>query len=259
MAETLTPRRVARKSILMFVGLAMLVMGLCLLFFSMRSVMEIGGSCGTGTTAQPTSQPCPDGVGVMMMLGIFGGLIGLAVYAVNAFPVNLAPLAWPALFLSLGWNFLDYGINPPPPEDGPIWGWLVCGVVFFLMGGVPLVIGILAVVTGRESQLRTVDADRIRGFGTKTAALVKSSSREEGRSHTRGRAEAARRPARVGSAHEGRVRRRARRGGEGALVNPTTVKRIGIAVQIAAVVFGLWAGITLFEWATGSEVSIGFR
>jgi hypothetical protein len=38
-----------------------------------------------------------------------------------------------------------------------------------------------------------------------------------------------------------------------------TIKRIGIAVQIGAVVFGIWAGITLFEWATGTQVSIGFR
>ena len=42
-------------------------------------------------------------------------------------------------------------------------------------------------------------------------------------------------------------------------MNPTTVKRIGIAVQISALVFGLWAGIMLFEWATGTSVSLGFR
>ena len=29
-------------------------------------------------------------------------------------------LAWPALFLSLGWNFLEYGVNPPEAfGDGP--------------------------------------------------------------------------------------------------------------------------------------------
>jgi hypothetical protein len=42
-------------------------------------------------------------------------------------------------------------------------------------------------------------------------------------------------------------------------VNPTTVKRLGIAIQIAAIVFGIWAGIQLVEWATGSSVSLGFR
>jgi len=176
MADTLTPTKVARKSVWMFIGLAGVVIGLCCLFFSMRSVMEIGGSCGTGTAAQPSSQPCPDGVGGMMVLGIFGGLIGLAVYAVSAFPINLAPLAWPALFLSLGWNFLDYGINPPG-DDGPVFGWLFCAVIFGLMGGVPLIIGIAAVAKGKESKLRTVDAARLRGFGSKTVTLLKPPSR----------------------------------------------------------------------------------
>ena len=46
--------------------------------------------------------------------------------------------AWPALFLSLGWNFLDYGLDPPGGDDGLVWGWLVCAVLFFLMGGLPL-------------------------------------------------------------------------------------------------------------------------
>jgi hypothetical protein len=53
----------------------------------------------------------------------------------------LVLLAWPALFISLGWNFLQYGIAPPAelePEGGPIWGWLIPGVVFVLMGAVPL-------------------------------------------------------------------------------------------------------------------------
>ena len=47
-------------------------------------------------------------------------------------------LAWPALFLSLGWNFLEFGFDPPGEDDGLVWGWIVCGVVFWLMGGLPL-------------------------------------------------------------------------------------------------------------------------
>jgi hypothetical protein len=45
-------------------------------------------------------------------------------------------LAWPALFLSLGWNFLEFGVQPP--GGGLAWGWLVPGVMFVLMGGGPL-------------------------------------------------------------------------------------------------------------------------
>ena len=41
-------------------------------------------------------------------------------------------LAWSALFLSLGWNFWEYGLQPPG-TDG-----IICGVVFAIMGAVPL-------------------------------------------------------------------------------------------------------------------------
>lgn len=51
-----------------------------------------------------------------MMAGIWGGLIMRGIYAVvaikNRVPSLLA-FAWPALFVSLGWNFLDSGIDPP--------------------------------------------------------------------------------------------------------------------------------------------------
>jgi Short C-terminal domain len=63
---------------------------------------------------------------------------------------------WPALFLSLGWNFLEFGLDPPGP-GGLEWGWLVCAVVFFVMGGVPLAAVLPALwrrLTGRTSPSR---------------------------------------------------------------------------------------------------------
>ena len=78
-----------------------------------------------------------------MIGGIFGGLICLGLFLwfasrLGGSYASLAGLAWPALFLSLGWNFFEFGIDPPEPDDGPVWGWLICGVLFALMGGVPL-------------------------------------------------------------------------------------------------------------------------
>ena len=125
-----------------FFSLAGVACGLTWLYLGMREVMEIGGACGEGG-AVVYHTPCPDGVPLLMVGGIFGGLICLALFAWFAGRLGgsystLAAFAWPALFLSLGWNFLEFGIDPPGEESGLVWGWLICAVVFFLMGGLPL-------------------------------------------------------------------------------------------------------------------------
>jgi hypothetical protein len=76
-----------------------------------------------------------------MPVSIVGGLTSLAVGAVGVFRQG-GPrpylFAWSALFLSLGWNFFEYGFDAP--GGGTSAGWIVCGVVFAVMGGVPLVL-----------------------------------------------------------------------------------------------------------------------
>jgi hypothetical protein len=131
-----------------------------LLFLGMRAVMDIGGACASGGPFVPV-QPCPDGVPALMTIGVLGlfafGGIGLWAGArAGGAWAALPLLAWPGLFLSLGWNFLEYGISPPDGEPGPAIGWLVCGVVFVLMGGVPLWIAISARNELREGSGRDV-------------------------------------------------------------------------------------------------------
>ena len=74
-----------------------------------------------------------------MPVAIFGGIISVGIGLLGVFPQG-GPrpyaFAWSALFLALGWNFLEYGFDPPAGGTSP--GWLVCGFVFVLMGGVPL-------------------------------------------------------------------------------------------------------------------------
>ena len=77
-----------------------------------------------------------------MPLSIFGGLLFLGLFAIctNDAGRSLVLLAWPALFLSLGWNFLDYGLNLTTKSgSGVNGGFLVCAVIFILMGAVPLI------------------------------------------------------------------------------------------------------------------------
>jgi hypothetical protein len=118
------------------ISAALVTGALTVLFLGMRSVMEIGGSCG-GVGAPR----CPGNVGGLMPAAIWGGLIFAGVYvwqcAKHHVP-SLVSLLWPALFISLGYNFFDYAV-----ENGTVAaGLIVVGVVFGLMGAVPLLYAI---------------------------------------------------------------------------------------------------------------------
>jgi putative oligomerization/nucleic acid binding protein len=160
-----------KRWVLMVVGLAGTVACLTILFLCMRSVMDIGGRCVSGNSGLALPE-CPTGVPGLMIGSIFLGLGLLFVYAVNAVRPNLTWLAWPALFLSLGWNFLQYGIDPPGPESGPVWGWLVCAVLFIVMGGGPLVLGFAAVRNGEFVRERVPGAKAAHARATAVARRV---------------------------------------------------------------------------------------
>ena len=111
-----------------------------LLYLAMRPIMRLGGMVASGGP-YAIEHPAPSWVWIMPVAVI----LGMACFFINLFSgaadgVNLMPLAWPGLFLSLGWNFLEFAFAPP--GGGFAWGWLVCGVVFVLMGGLPLLLAI---------------------------------------------------------------------------------------------------------------------
>jgi hypothetical protein len=195
---------VVKKSVLTFVGLAGVVAALTIMFYCMRAVMEIGGTCASGQSATAIVHPCPTGVGGLMTGSILLGLVFLAIYAMNAIGPNLTLFAWPALFLSLGWNFLEFGVNPPT-GSGPVWGWLLCGVVFVVMGAGPLVLGI----AGLKNMHETKVGARVQSMGSDAAAT-------------------------------------------------RNLRMYAWGLQIAAIVFGIWVGIQIYEWGTGATVTISF-
>jgi len=136
-------------SVLVFGSLAGAVAGLTLLFLGMRGVMEIGGSCADGGP-YVSAHPCPDGTAPAVFGGVWGGVIFLGIYAwltlTRGIP-GFLPLAWPALFLSLGYNFLEYGVDPPAEAPAGLdLGFLVCAIVFGVMGGAPLLIFLVPIV-----------------------------------------------------------------------------------------------------------------
>lgn len=127
-------RRAVGAFFLLVTG-AGVVASLTVIYMSMRSVMDIGGSCGT-IDNEGVIRSCPSGVAGLLPGAIWAGLIftGLYVLVCAKFKVpSFVSLLWPALFLSLAYNFFDYGVR-----GGVNGGWIVCGIVFALMGVVPL-------------------------------------------------------------------------------------------------------------------------
>lgn len=119
--------------------LAGVTAALTLLFLGMRNVMDLGGACAVGGPFE-VRQRCDDGVPQLMLAGLWGGMVLAFLYVGQAAKHRVPSfgwLLWPALFLSLGWNFLEYGFDPPG-GTGTAWGWLLCAALFVGLGGVPL-------------------------------------------------------------------------------------------------------------------------
>ena len=143
--------------LIFFIGVTLLAYGITALWFGMRDVMDVGGYCPEGGPYE-IRQTCPDSAELLMFTGIPAGIIGLFIAMLGAGRAargagGLLLLGWPALFISLGYNFIDYAINPPENMDGTV-GWWICGVIFGLMG-LPALLGIPMLVKAIQPERRT--------------------------------------------------------------------------------------------------------
>ena len=142
------------KPIIVFLSLALASASLTVMYLSMRAVMAIGGFCASGGPFVIETQ-CPEHVAPLMFGAAWIGIIAVGFYAVQVSQTevpSVVALFWPALFLSLGWNFLDFGIWPPPPNEGIIFGWLLCGVIFVVMGLPPAIWWVSRLFKGNDTR-----------------------------------------------------------------------------------------------------------
>ena len=103
----------------------------------MRAVMDLGGLLRVRRAVRrsPSSARTPSSPRRRCRSSAASCRVGLMLWggaALGGAWVGLVFLAWPALFLSLGWNFLEYGFFPP--EGGWVWSWIFCGVLFVADG-----------------------------------------------------------------------------------------------------------------------------
>jgi hypothetical protein len=109
---------------------------LALLSSGMRAIMATGTGFVAVGGPYEIAHPAPDWVWVVPVSVLAGWAFG-AVFALSAARYDrfrVTTVIWVLLFLLLGFNFLYFGITP----DGIVWGWLLSGLVFVIMGAAPL-------------------------------------------------------------------------------------------------------------------------
>jgi hypothetical protein len=131
-------------------GIAAGAAAITVLSMLLRSATAVGGSCADVDVALG-DQPCRSHTGAALLLAVACALLCLLAVSWGAAVLG-APrplfLAWPVLALTLGWNFLRDGFDPPMGE-GIALGYVVGGVVFLLLGAAPL---LLRLSTAREAE-----------------------------------------------------------------------------------------------------------
>jgi hypothetical protein len=124
--------------------------GITAVYLGMRDLMrESGGTCASGGPYEIANE-CSSGQVGLLFGGIVAVLVFMALHAALEHWADGPRIGWPAisgvLFLALGWNFIDLGLDPPQ-ADGTSIGWLVSGVVFWLMA-----VGFLAPAAMRAAE-----------------------------------------------------------------------------------------------------------
>jgi len=138
---------------------SILVFSFCIacLYMGMRDVMRLGGFVASGGPYQ-IAHEAPGWIWIFP-LSIFlmlGSMFTSFFAGSKVAGPNLMALSWSALFIALGWNFVEFGFGIGT-GGGLAWGWVICAVLFMLMGGIPLLI-----IVG--SFLKSLQEKRARGI-----------------------------------------------------------------------------------------------
>jgi hypothetical protein len=145
------------------VGLAMFLGGIVLFNVKLVALLQTG-TCASGNTPYQIAQPCPSGTGtdiLLLMAGIFGGLIGGGIFAVRGNPpwdkdrplntgsdFSFGLFAWGLFFSATGATALITGITDEALSAGSDFASKFVGGLFLLMGLPALAICIRQLVKG---------------------------------------------------------------------------------------------------------------
>ncbi|MGB0872493.1 MAG: hypothetical protein ACPGYP_05080 [Solirubrobacterales bacterium] len=132
-----------------FIGAAGFAASLTAVYSGMRELMyTTGGACASGGPYAITQQ-CDSASTTMLVGGIlamllFGALLlGATSLHGGGTTLGVGLLMWGALFGALGFNFISLSVNPPEIIDNTS-GWVISGVVFWMMALGGLIPGLVA-------------------------------------------------------------------------------------------------------------------
>ena len=146
-------------------GLVLFFGGIALFNVKLVSLLETG-TCASGNTPYQISQPCPSGTGtdiLLLMAGIFGGLIGAGLFAFRGDPpwdrdrplnrpneFSFGLFAWGFFFAATGAVSLIASLTDQQVQDssGGQLGGIIVGGTFLLMGVPALLIALGRWVSG---------------------------------------------------------------------------------------------------------------
>jgi hypothetical protein len=146
-------------------GLAAFIGGIVLFNVKLVSLLETG-TCASGNTPYQIAQPCPAGTGtdiLLLMAGIFGGLIGAGIFAFRGDPpwdrdrpLNSASdfsfglFAWGLFFTATGATSLIVSLTDEAVKgsSGGQLGGLIVGGTFLVMGLPVLLLSLWRLVSG---------------------------------------------------------------------------------------------------------------
>jgi hypothetical protein len=101
----------------------------------MRDLMRQGGFCASGGPYEISSE-CTSGQVALLLGGIVALLVFAALHSALSDWADGPKVGLPAicglLFAALGWNFIEFGIDPPQ-GGGTVWGWVIPGALFWVM------------------------------------------------------------------------------------------------------------------------------
>jgi hypothetical protein len=150
------------------IGLALFIGGIILFNVKLVSLLETGTCASQSNNPNLVISPCPSGTGtdiLLLMAGIFGGLIGAGIFAFRGDPpwakghrsltssFSWGTFAWGLFFAATGATSLiasltDEGVKA---SQGGQLGGLIVGGVFLCMGVPALLIAIWGFIKGRGS------------------------------------------------------------------------------------------------------------